>query len=153
MTRNDYLKNMSTKNNETCNSYLKRSKILSEKGTLCFGTHQREWARFILQKMMHTSPGRLSAYLYEMKAWNFNNYSKKNMALAFTIYIQCIYGMFCRYFMNFTVTCDGLYLRFWPTLEKKYLVPQKWLQSAQWRMAEEEEEPCACVHHHRRKRL
>ena len=38
------------------------------------------------------------------------------VGLARTIYIRCIYGIFCRDFIKYTVIY-GVYIRFWPTLQ------------------------------------
>ena len=41
--------------------------------------------------------------------------------LARTIYIRCIYGIFCREFTKYTVIY-GVYIRFWPTLFTRNLL-------------------------------
>jgi hypothetical protein len=46
-------------------------------------------------------------------------YPSKYLGLARTIYIRCIYGIFGREIIKYTVIY-GVYIRFWPTL--KYLI-------------------------------
>jgi len=41
---------------------------------------------------------------------------ENNRKLTTTLYIRCIYGMFCRDFIKFTAI-HGVYVRLWPTLQ------------------------------------
>jgi hypothetical protein len=43
----------------------------------------------------------------------------KYIGLARTIYIRCIYGIFCRDIIKHTVIY-GVYIRFWPTLNNRH---------------------------------
>jgi len=47
----------------------------------------------------------------------------KQVGLARTIYIRCIYGIFGRKITKYTVIY-GIYIRFWPTLKTRAKVGQ-----------------------------